>query len=225
MVIVKGDSGNSYTISWNDLENRYVCTCPDFAFRQSRKADGQCKHILRALDEKKLTYNRPTQLDARYAPREFFVQMVDSLPLLFDEISYKHAIVGSWRRGRRWIKDIDAVVWLKSNTLEELKERIKLIGTISSGKDNRLICKFMKDREYQVDIRIINNPIYWGSMLCHCTGSKRENIRLRFKAIQLGLRLNEYGIYNQSGEWKGGKTEEDIYDILQEPFKAPEERE
>ena len=213
---VKGDSGTDYEISY--IDEKYVCTCPDFKFRGEQRP---CKHIKRALDEKLLSYNRPTGLDERYKERIYFVKIIDLLPGLLADLEYRHAICGSWRRENKYIKDLDVIVLLKAECLEELKDRIELIGTISSGGDSRIIAMF---EGVQVDFRLFTNPIYFGSMLLHCTGSKNENIRLRRCAIRLGLRLNEYGLFDSQGTWVCGKEEKDIYAALEEPYKDPKER-
>src|SRR5262249_35940125 len=57
-------------------------------------------------------------------------------------------------------------------------------------------------------------------------GSKAHNIALRDRAIGLGFKLNEYGLYRIADEVKvAGETEEDIYAALGLDWTAPELRE
>ena len=58
------------------------------------------------------------------------------------------------------------------------------------------------------------------------TGSKPHNIALRDRAIRLGLKLNEYGLFQVSDDARiAGETEADIYEALGLRFIPPELRE
>ena len=62
--------------------------------------------------------------------------------------------------------------------------------------------------------------------MLYFTGSKDHNIWLRKRAIEKGLKLNEYGLYeSDTGRLIVGKTEKDIYKKLGLPFIPPEIRE
>ncbi|HAK56635.1 MAG TPA: DNA polymerase III, partial [Acidobacteria bacterium] len=62
--------------------------------------------------------------------------------------------------------------------------------------------------------------------LQYFTGSKAHNIALRDRAIQRGLKLNEYGVYRlDTGERVAGATEPEVYAALALPFIPPELRE
>ncbi len=79
-------------------------------------------------------------------------------------------------------------------------------------------------------------PHVFAYTLAYFTGSKEHNIRLRQRAIDRGLRLNEFGLFpeEEAGELKGleaaefslkAATEEDIYRHLELDWVAPELRE
>ena len=65
-----------------------------------------------------------------------------------------------------------------------------------------------------------------GAALQYFTGSKAHNIALRDRAIQRGLKLNEYGLFRVDDDVKvAGETEEGIYEALGLAFVPPELRE
>ncbi len=84
-------------------------------------------------------------------------------------------------------------------------------------------------------IRIVL-PERFAFTLAYFTGSKEHNIRMRKRAIERGLRLNEFGLIPESkmGDLKGevaaeyslpAKEEAEIYRLLQLDFVEPELRE
>jgi DNA polymerase (family 10) len=78
---------------------------------------------------------------------------------------------------------------------------------------------------YQADLRLI--PLESrGAAMQYFTGSKAHNIALRDRAIGLGMKLNEYGVYRASDNAKlAGETEEGIYETLGLAWIPPELRE
>jgi len=75
----------------------------------------------------------------------------------------------------------------------------------------------------QVDLRVVPDTSY-GAALMYFTGSKAHNIRLRNRAIDHGLKLNEYGL-SKGDRAVAGATEEEVYAALDLPWIAPELRE
>ena len=76
---------------------------------------------------------------------------------------------------------------------------------------------------FDVDLRAVPKKSY-GSALQYFTGSKEHNIVTRKIAINLGLKLNEYGLFKGS-KMIAGETEEEIYKILGMQWIPPELRE
>jgi DNA polymerase (family X) len=65
-----------------------------------------------------------------------------------------------------------------------------------------------------------------GAALQYFTGSKAHNIALRDRAIGLGFRLNEYGVFRTEDEARvAGETEEEVYAALGLDWIPPELRE
>jgi DNA polymerase (family 10) len=78
---------------------------------------------------------------------------------------------------------------------------------------------------YQADLRLVP-PDSRGAAMQYFTGSKAHNIVLRDRAIQRGLKLNEYGLFRLDEETKVcGETEEEIYEALGLAWVEPELRE
>jgi len=75
----------------------------------------------------------------------------------------------------------------------------------------------------QVDLRVVPAESF-GAALQYFTGSKDHNIVLRGKAKDLGLKVNEYGVF-RGKERIAGATEEEVYAALGLPWFPPELRE
>ena len=77
----------------------------------------------------------------------------------------------------------------------------------------------------QVDLRVVKEDQY-GAALQYFTGSKDHNIALRRLALERNWKLNEYGLSDLStGEKIAGKSEDEVYRMLDLPFIEPELRE
>jgi DNA polymerase (family 10) len=78
---------------------------------------------------------------------------------------------------------------------------------------------------YQADLRLV--PLESrGAAMQYFTGSKAHNIVLRDRAIDLGYKLNEYGLYRTADDARvAGETEESIYETLGMSWIDPELRE
>ena len=64
---------------------------------------------------------------------------------------------------------------------------------------------------FQVDLRLVP-PDSRGAAMQYFTGSKAHNIALRDRAIGLGFKLNEYGLFRIADDVRvAGATEDDIY--------------
>lgn len=131
---------------------------------------------------------------------------------------------GSVRRRKETIKDIDILITSSNanSVMEKFVSHPFVREVLSKGETRASV----RTRDFmQVDLRIVESESY-GSALAYFTGSKEHNIKLRDIAKGMGLKLNEYGIFNEkTGEKLGGKEEEDIYKILGLQYVPPELRE
>jgi DNA polymerase (family 10) len=77
----------------------------------------------------------------------------------------------------------------------------------------------------QCDVRAVA-PDAYGAALQYFTGSKAHNVQVRELAVRLGLRVNEYGVFDvRDGRRLGGRTEEEVYAALGLAWVPPEIRE
>ena len=78
------------------------------------------------------------------------------------------------------------------------------------------------DSGLQVDLRVVP-PASFGAALLYFTGPKAFNIELRRRALDQGMKLNEYGLYRGARQ-VAGATEASVLDALGVAWIAPEER-
>jgi DNA polymerase (family 10) len=149
-------------------------------------------------------------------------------------------IAGSLRRRRETIGDVDLICSLKDQSIgEEVSaafvkfpevERILGQGTTKAS--------VLTEGGLQVDLRIVP-PDNFGAALLYFTGSKDHNVKLRGRALAMGLTLNEWGLYKLDEYDKSAKktaeappikpvaskTEADVYGQLGLSMIAAEMRE
>jgi DNA polymerase (family 10) len=78
---------------------------------------------------------------------------------------------------------------------------------------------------FQVDVRALA-PANFGAALQYFTGSKDHNVALRTRAVKMGLKLSEYGLFRVEGDIRvAGETEAGVYEGLGLPWIPPELRE
>lgn len=133
---------------------------------------------------------------------------------------------GSLRRGRETIGDIDILVAAAEKDAGRISGAfVKLDAVedvIAHGKTRSSV---RTQRGMQVDLRVVP-PASYGAALMYFTGSKDHNVRLRERALDMGMTLNEYALTNKkSGKTVAAKTEQDIYKALKLAWIAPEMRE
>jgi DNA polymerase (family 10) len=131
--------------------------------------------------------------------------------------------VGSLRRGVDTCGDIDILATGAPPAVMDrllaypLVERVLVRGETKSSVLIR--------NGYQVDLRLVP-PDSRGAALQYFTGSKAHNVALRDRAIRLGFKLNEYGLFRLADEARvAGAEEDDIYRTLGLAPVPPELRE
>ena len=137
----------------------------------------------------------------------------------------KVAIVGSLRRKKETVGDIDLQVIGNPARIEEL---FWIKDTpIKSGDTKRQIYELKSG----VMINIFyTSPHAWGSSLMHNTGSRTYNIRKRLHAKahgSEGYKLNQYGVWDEYGMRVGDgvwDTEQKVYDFFGWDYCEPEDR-
>jgi len=134
------------------------------------------------------------------------------------------SLAGSLRRMRETIGDIDLVV--TSGRPERVMEtfaafpRVKQVLAKGPTKSSVLL-----DNGIQADVRVVD-PESFGAALQYFTGSKDHNVKVRERAVRMGLKINEYGVFRVKDDKRlAGRTEEDVYAAVGLPWIPPEIRE
>ena len=136
---------------------------------------------------------------------------------------------GSLRRGRETIGDLDILV--ESDFPQAVMERLvtwpETSDVLLRGETKTSI---RGPRGVQVDLRVVAAESF-GAALQYFTGSKEHNVRLRGRARDHGLSINEYGVSTLSADGStkdrplAGREEADVYAAVGLPWIPPELRE
>ncbi len=138
----------------------------------------------------------------------------------------KIAMGGSIRRREETIGDLDLLIQARDKDrpkiLKHLRnwEQVKKVLVMGNKKASVMIHPMNR----QLDLRLFKAK-EWGAGLLYFTGNKEHNIHLRKVAIERGWKINEYGVFDvESGQRLAGRTEEEIYRILDMSWIPPEIR-
>ncbi len=132
---------------------------------------------------------------------------------------------GSLRRGKETIGDVDLLVAGPKavDVLDRFVDHPGVDEVLAHG-DTKASATVGREG-LQIDVRALDTDSY-GAALQYFTGSKEHNVALRDRAVRMGLRLNEYGLYrNDDGSKIAGRDEAGIYEALGLPWIPPELRE
>lgn len=131
-------------------------------------------------------------------------------------------VAGSYRCRKETVGDLDILVTAKkgASVIDQFTAYEDVEEVISKGKTRSTV---ILRSGMQVDLRVVPQVSY-GAALLYFTGSKAHGVALRNIALDRGLKMNEYGLYR--GQKRiGGKTEKQMYKMLELPFIPPELRE
>ncbi len=131
-------------------------------------------------------------------------------------------IAGSARRYKETVGDLDFLAATRegAKVAEAFTKLapVKAVYALGPGKATVYISPGI-----QVDLKIVP-PESFGAGLQYFTGSKAHDIHLRRIAQQMGLKLNEYGVW-RGEERIAGATEEEVYAALGMDWIPPPMRE
>ncbi|MBL99042.1 MAG: DNA polymerase III subunit beta [Rhodopirellula sp.] len=133
---------------------------------------------------------------------------------------------GSYRRGRETVGDLDILVVSQdpASVMAHFGNYPDLEQIIVQG-DTKMSIRV--GNSFQVDLRVVEADAF-GAALQYFTGSKDHNVEVRGRAKQLGMKINEYGVFQVDGDsetYIAGATESEVYEALGMPCFAPELRE
>jgi DNA polymerase (family 10) len=136
---------------------------------------------------------------------------------------------GSLRRWRETIGDIDFLVSTKKPAAV-IDFFTRQPGVLSVSAKGETKASVILAGGLQADLRVVTDAEYPFALL-YFTGSKEHNIVMRQRAIQRGLRLNEYGLFKSKEETRDPRllvpcqTEEEVFHQLGLAYIEPELRE
>ena len=136
---------------------------------------------------------------------------------------------GSLRRFKEICGDIDLLASSKNAAavIEFFVTQPGIVKILAKGETKASV---ILEGGIQCDLRVVSDAEF-PFALAYFTGSKEHNIVMRQRAIQRGLRLNEYGLFKSKEETRDAKllvackTEEEIFSKLDLAFVPPELRE
>ena len=131
-------------------------------------------------------------------------------------------VAGSLRRCKETVGDID-IVAVARESQAIMNAFTTLPNTVDVHEKGEVKASIRHKAGVDVDLRVTGGGSL-GATLQYLTGSKDHNVALRRLALEKGLRLNEYGLFQ--GEQKlAGEDEEGIYRSLGLSWVPPELRE
>lgn len=171
--------------------------------------------LLRALEERR-----------RHAGRHALTGVHESAESIIAELG-QHASgvelipVGSLRRGCDTCGDLDILAIGAGPDLMDAFTSLALVDRVLGHGPTK--SSILLRGGLQADLRLVG-PESRGAAMQYFTGSKAHNIALRDRALQRGLKLNEYGLFRDE-QAIAGETEAGIYEALGLPYIPPELRE
>lgn len=169
-----------------------------------------------------------------YAAKHLLVEAIAAAEPILESLRQHPDVIrcstaGSLRRSKEIIGDIDFLVSSKKPALviESFTTEPGIVSVSAKGETKASV---ILKGGIQSDLRVVSDAEY-PFALAYFTGSKEHNIVMRQRAIQRGLRLNEYGLFKSKEETRDAKllvpckTEEEIFEKLGLAYVPPEMRE
>ena len=173
--------------------------------------------ILKALEERKRHAGRHLLPDAHDAAAAIIAFLCERAP------AADIAPVGSLRRGCDTCGDLDILASGTDPSLMDDFVGYRLVERVLARGDTK--SSVLIRGGFQADLRLVA-PECRGAAMQYFTGSKAHNIALRDRAIGLGFKLNEYGLFTTADDTRvAGDHEEDVYNALALEWIPPELRE
>ena len=133
-------------------------------------------------------------------------------------------IAGSYRRGKATVGDLDILATCRRGYEDQLMHAfVTFEDVVRINAHGRTKSSVALRSGLQVDLRIVPQVSY-GAALHYFTGSKAHNVAVRKLAVEKGLKINEYGVF-QDEERIAGETEAAVYQTVGLAYIEPELRE
>ena len=157
-------------------------------------------------------------------------EIIKKIQTYLNTFDFEFTICGSFRRNKSSSGDIDILVKKNNNELEDIVNILSksnfLVAHLTSNSKTKYmgVCKIPQFAQYmRIDIRLVT-PQQYPYAILYFTGSKNTNTFMRNKAIKLGLKLNEYGLFDADNNIIELKTEKDIFKYLDINYLEPQDR-
>lgn len=132
---------------------------------------------------------------------------------------------GSLRRRRETVGDLDILVAAESEhapaVMEAWATMPEVVEVLARGDTKTTV---VLSNGLQADLRVVPRASF-GAALQYFTGSKDHNVAMRTLAVRKGLKVSEYGVFDESGKSVAGESEEGVYEAIGLTWMAPELRE
>jgi DNA polymerase (family 10) len=136
---------------------------------------------------------------------------------------------GSLRRHREIVGDLDLLASSKqpADVIGFFTQQPGIIKVLAQGDTKASV---LLEGGMQSDLRVVSDSEFPFALM-YFTGSKEHNIIMRQRAIERGLRLNEYGLFRSKTETRDPKllvpcrTEDEVFEQLGLSFVPAEMRE
>jgi DNA polymerase (family 10) len=162
--------------------------------------------ILKAIDERERDAGRHLLAHTTATAAELVAYLRAAAP------DVEFIPVGSLRRGCETCGDIDILAVGGATSLMDAFSAYPAVERVLGRGDTKSSVRLQGG--YQADLRLVPAGSR-GAAMQYFTGSKAHNIVLRDRAIQRGLKLNEYGLFRVDGDDRiAGDTEEGVYEAL-----------
>lgn len=137
----------------------------------------------------------------------------------------KKMVVGSVRRGKAWVHDIDIVI------IPKPRGALDIVLWAKAQRDGTRVMKMGRAsmqilfRGIQIDLYLATQETWWTHVIIR-TGSKEHNIQLctHAKNMQLKLHADGRGLVNRYDQKIEVNSEEQFFERLHLAYRAPEER-
>jgi DNA polymerase (family 10) len=169
-----------------------------------------------------------------YASRHLLIEALAAADPMLEALRQHPDVVrcstaGSLRRNKEIVGDIDFLASSRkpAQVIESFTSEPTVVSVSAKGETKASV---VLKGGIQSDLRVVSDAEY-PFALAYFTGSKEHNIIMRQRAIQRGLRLNEYGLFKSKEETRDPKllvpckTEEEIFEKLGLGYVPPELRE
>ena len=173
--------------------------------------------ILKALEEQRRFVGRRLTAEAHDTAAGLVAALREHAP------EAEIHMVGSLRRGCETCGDLDILAAGAPPSIMDAFTGYPLVERILAHGDTKSSVRLWGG--FQADLRTVPSESL-GAAQQYFTGSKAHNIVLRDRAIQRGMKLNEYGLYKVDDDTRiAGEDEAGIYEALGLAYVPPELRE